>query len=68
MTKEQRVYAVEVGTFTDKDGCDLPCDEQDDETFMAEAEKQGTVWTVAGFIMELNLDHFDSDNYWIKLI
>lgn len=60
--KETRFYAISVDT--DIENIDLV----EDEDFMKEAEKQGHVWSVKGFADELNHDHFNSDNYWIRAI
>jgi len=59
--REQRVYAVSIDK-TDN------IDEMTDIQIMDEAELEGMVWSVEGFMDELNHDHLDTENYWFKII
>lgn len=60
--KETRVYIVNVNK------CDLIGMSTSDEEFIAEAERQGTVFSLQGFEKAFNYDDITSDNCLMRII
>jgi hypothetical protein len=61
MTKEKLVYGVAI------DECNN-IEELTDMDIIERGEKTGIVYSIGGFIDELNHDQLDTENYWFKII
>lgn len=61
MTKEQFIYGVDIRKYDN-------WDELSDEEIIKIGEDSGVVYSVAGFIDELNTDQLDTEQYFFKLI
>lgn len=59
--KEQFIYGVAI------DKCDN-IDEMPNKEVIKAGEESGIVYSVGGFIDQLNHDQLDTENYWFKLI
>lgn len=61
---EYKIYFVPVDMIPD----DKLFDEMEDEEVMELAEEEGNIYSLAGFMDELNHDHLNSDAYWFRAI
>ena len=60
MTKQRLIYGVEIGYQTP--------DEMTDQAVIKEGERTGIIYSIEGFIDELNHDQLDTEQYWFKII
>jgi hypothetical protein len=59
--KEQFIYGVEIDK-TDN------IDEMTEAEVIEAGERSGVVYSLKGFISELNSDQLDTENYWFRII
>lgn len=61
-TKEIRVYAIDVTLM------DIGAEDLTDEEYFEECEKQGGVYSLAGFEKAFNQEEINSSTFWIKIV
>jgi hypothetical protein len=61
MKKERFIYGIDIGEHDN-------FDEMTDKAVIEEGERTGIVYSIEGFIDELNSDHLDTEQYWFKII